>query len=75
MAYAQSFFLLLSDIAKTLSQMIKVAEDCASDFEYCRFDMYEIDGKIILGEMTLTPHGNVLDFYTQEYLDRRKDAL
>ncbi len=60
---------------KTLSQMIKVAEDCASDFEYCRFDMYEIDGKIILGEMTLTPHGNVLDFYTQEYLDRMKDVL
>lgn len=60
---------------KTLSQMIKVAEDCTSDFEYCRFDMYEIDGRVILGEMTLTPHGNVLDFYTDEYLIRMKDLL
>ena len=60
---------------KTLSQMIKVAEDCASDFEYCRFDMYEIGGKLILGEMTLTPHGNVVDFYTDEYLVRMKDLL
>ena len=60
---------------KTLSQMIKVAEDCASDFEYCRFDMYDIDGRVVLGEMTLTPHGNVLDFYTDEYLIRMKDLL
>lgn len=60
---------------KTLQQMIKVAEDCCKDFEYCRFDMYEIDGKLLLGEMTLTPHGNVVNFYRDEYLVKMKQYL
>lgn len=58
-----------------LEQMIKVAEDCASEFPYCRFDMYEIDGKILLGEMTLTPQGNVVNFYRDEYLVKMKEYL
>lgn len=60
---------------KTLEQMIQVAEECCKDFPYCRFDMYEIDGKILLGEMTLTPQGNVMNFYRDEYLVKMKDYL
>ena len=60
---------------KTLQQMIKVAEDCCKDFEYCRFDMYEIDGKLLFGEMTLSPHGNVVNFYRDEYLVKMKKYL
>ena len=50
-----------------LKQMLKIAEDCTKEFTYCRFDMYEINGKIIFGEMTFSPHGGVLDYYTEEY--------
>lgn len=60
---------------KQLENMIKMAEDCSKDFKYCRFDMYEIGGKIIFGEMTFTPHGNVLDYYTEEYLIKMNDYL
>lgn len=52
---------------KKLKQMLEIAEDCTKEFTYCRFDMYEINGKIIFGEMTFTPHGGVLDYYTEEY--------
>jgi hypothetical protein len=60
---------------KQLNRMIQMAEDCSKDFPYVRFDMYEIDGKIVFGEMTFTPHGNVMDYYTDEYLVRTKDLL
>ena len=58
-----------------LQEMIKMAEDCCREFSYCRFDMYEIEGKIVFGEMTFTPHGNVLDYYTDEYLNKMKNYL
>ena len=60
---------------KSLQRMITMAEECAKDFPYCRFDLYEIDGKIVFGEMTFTPQGNVMDYYTEEYLNRTKDLL
>lgn len=53
-----------------LPKMIKMAEECCKEFPYCRFDLYEIEGKIVFGEMTFTPHGNVLDYYTDEYLKK-----
>ena len=58
-----------------LDQMIKMAEECSKDFKYCRFDMYEIDGKIIFGEMTFTPNGNVLSSFTDDYLHNMKDKI
>lgn len=58
-----------------LKRMIQMAEDCCKVFPYVRFDVYEINGKIIFGEMTFTPHGNVMDYYTDEYLVRMKDLL
>lgn len=60
---------------KSLQRMITMAEECSKDFPYCRFDLYEIDGKIVFGEMTFTPHGNVMDYYTDEYLSRMKNLL
>lgn len=58
-----------------LDKMIKMAEDCSKGFKYCRFDMYEIEGKVVFGEMTFTPHGNVLDYYTEDYLTKMKDLI
>ena len=52
---------------KSLKRMIQIAEDCSKEFDYCRFDMYDINGKIVFGEMTFSPHGGVLDYYTDEY--------
>lgn len=40
-----------------LSQMIEYSEKLASPFPFVRVDMYELDNKPILGEMTFTPAG------------------
>ena len=60
---------------KNLEQMKKMAEDCCQGMTYCRFDVYETNGKIVFGEMTFTPHGNVLNFYTDEYLKRNVNLI
>ena len=57
------------------NQMIEMARALSADFPYVRFDVYEIDGKILFGEMTFTPQGCVQEFYTDEYLIERKDWL
>lgn len=53
---------------KCYDQMIKMAEDLCNGMEYVRFDVYEIDDKIMFGEMTFTPQGCVLEFYSNKYL-------
>lgn len=56
-------------------RMVQMARDLTRDFTYVRFDLYEIDGKILFGEMTFTPQGCVQEFYTNEYLLRTKDLI
>ena len=41
----------------TLSEMVKIAETLSKPFLFVRMDMYEIQGKAMLGEMTFTPAG------------------
>lgn len=48
--------------------MVKMAEEMCSGFDYCRFDVYEVDGKVYFGEMTFTPQGCILEFYTDKFL-------
>ena len=49
-------------------EMVKMAKVLSGDFEYVRVDMYEVEGKIIFGELTFTPQGCVQEFYTDEAL-------
>jgi len=42
---------------KNLARMIEAAEVLASPFPFVRMDFYNIDGKVIFGEMTFTPMG------------------
>lgn len=53
---------------QSLDRMVQMARDVCRDFEYVRFDLYEIEGKILFGEMTFTPQGCVQEFYTEEAL-------
>ena len=53
-------------------RMLEVCEILSKDFPYCRVDLYEIEGKVLFGELTFTPQGNVLSYYTDEVL---KDML
>ncbi len=50
-------------------KMKQIAEKLSKDFEYVRVDLYEIDGKVIFGELTFTPVGCYEYDYKKEYLE------
>lgn len=57
------------------NRMLQMARDLTKEFPYVRFDVYEIEGKILFGEMTFTPQGCVQEFYTKEYLVSTKNLI
>lgn len=57
---------------KCYDRMLEVSRILSKDFPYCRVDLYEIEGKVLFGELTFTPQGNVLSYYTE---DMQKDML
>jgi hypothetical protein len=38
-----------------MSEMIKVGEKLSEDFPYARIDLYDVDGKVVFGEITFYP--------------------
>ena len=51
-----------------LREMIKVAEQISSEFDFCRVDLYSPDNKkIIFGEITLAPGSGLSPFYPREW--------
>lgn len=51
-----------------LELMLETAEKLAASFPVVRVDLYNIDGRIVFGEMTFTSLGGFMDFYTDEFL-------
>lgn len=63
-------------ISPKLKEMVSIAEKVSKDFPMVRVDLYDINGKIILSEMTFTPGGALIplepiecDFKLGEMLD------
>ena len=51
-----------------LREMIEVAEQISSEFDFCRVDLYSPDNKkIIFGEITLAPGSGLSPFYPREW--------
>ena len=40
---------------RNLSELLATAKTLSEDFKYVRVDLYDLDGKILFGEMTFTP--------------------
>ena len=55
---------------KSFEQMKMVAAALSADFEYVRVDLYEIDGKVMFGELTFTPAGCIEFDYYPEALEK-----
>lgn len=55
---------------QNLEYMKRMAEVLSADFEYVRVDMYEVDGKVLFGELTFTPAGCVKSNYTKEEFEK-----
>ena len=41
---------------ENLDEMIEIAKELSKDFIFSRIDLYNIDGKIYFGEITLSPN-------------------
>ena len=57
------------DCPSSLCQMIDLSCVLASDFPFVRIDFYDDNGKPLIGELTFTPYGNMIDYYKQDVLD------
>ncbi len=55
---------------KNLSRMLEIAEILAKPFPVVRVDLYNLEGKIYFGEMTFTSLGGLMNYYTQDFLDK-----
>jgi hypothetical protein len=53
-----------------MTRMLEVAEKLANPFPIVRVDLYNLGGKIYFGEMTFTSLGGLMNYYTQEFLDK-----
>lgn len=53
-------------LTNLLPQMIKMAEFFANDFPMVRVDLFDVDGKIILSELTFSPGGALIPFDSYE---------
>ena len=54
---------------KHLDSIIKYASILSKGLEYARIDLYDLDDKVLFGEITLTPMGGWLSYFKQEALD------
>lgn len=53
-----------------LQQMLDIASRLSHDIPQVRVDLYEVNGKVFFGEMTLTSSGGYMAHFTQEFLDK-----
>lgn len=58
-----------------LNEMKQIAEKLAEDFKFVRVDLYQIENKILFGELTFSPAGCVFAFMTEKFLDEMGDKL
>lgn len=52
-----------------LNQMVEISEKLSKDFDFVRVDLYDTGDKVYFGELTFTPQGGLLRYYTIEALE------
>ena len=54
---------------ENLERMIETARILSRPFPVVRVDLYNLEGRIVFGEMTFTSLGGLMNFYTDEFLE------
>ena len=54
---------------KNLAMMVEIARTLSSDFDTVRVDLYDLQDRILFGELTFSPGSGVMEFFTREGLD------
>lgn len=52
---------------KNLDEMIRIAEQLSSEFDFIRVDLYNVEGKIYFGELTCYPAGGSAPFVPRKW--------
>lgn len=58
-----------------MKEMRELAEILSSELPYARIDLYDCDGKIYFGEITLHPANGMDNFIPDEYDDVLGDKI
>ena len=53
-----------------LKGMLQAAEKLAAPFPLVRVDLYNLNGRILFGEMTFTSLGGFMNYYTPDFLQK-----
>lgn len=56
----------IPDKPKNFNKMIEYAYKLSEDFPFVRVDLYEVDKKVLFGELTFTPTSGMATYYTPE---------
>lgn len=54
-------------LPENIMEMVECAEKLSEDFTFARIDLYNINGKIIFGEITFYPWGGFIEFTPESY--------
>jgi hypothetical protein len=60
---------------ENLEKMIDYARILSKGFDFVRVDLYDTGNKVYFGEMTFTPHGGLLRYYTLKALEEMGNLL
>jgi hypothetical protein len=52
---------------KSFEEMIRIAESLSEGFDFIRVDLYNINGRIVFGELTNYPEGSLGKFSSREW--------
>jgi len=52
---------------QSLKEMISIATNLSQEFPFVRVDFYEVNGKVIFGELTFFPKSGLPDFIPLAY--------
>lgn len=63
-------YLSMKDIAKpkNLNRMINIAQTLGADFDFVRVDLYDTEQAVFFSELTFTPAGGYIGYYTNSLL-------
>lgn len=55
------------DLPSSIKEMIKIGEQLSSDFPYTRIDLYDVQGKVVFGEITFYPWSGYVEFTPSKF--------
>ena len=51
------------------SEMLKISQEISEKFDFVRVDFYDLGNRIFLGELTFTPQGGIMSYFTNQAIE------